>query len=250
VPSPYQGEPIEKWQQITVDLIGRHPLKLEVIRDTAIATWGILWQTRIGEGSTSVLLAEVNAPATVIGYFFERLFARALEQRFPAEWRGGRTKEEKDLVYLPDPTFSVEIKTSGQLGFKVFGNRSYKQDPTDPSLLSKPEKSGYYITANFHERTLMLLRFGWIDHDDWKPQKAATGQAAGLADEVYKYKLVTIAGDYRLHAHVGVLSTVGRKTATLLAAQGINTVSDLLTYNGSNPTVTRLRETALRYSEP
>ena len=45
---------------------------------------------------------------------------------------------------------------------------------------AKKEKSGFYITVNFFNQTLTLMRFGWIDADDWDPQEAPTGQMAGL----------------------------------------------------------------------
>jgi len=86
----------------------------------------------------------------VVGYFFEKLFARDLSRRFPQEWRGSKGKEEKDLVYLLNPSLSVEMKSSGQLGTRIFGNRSYNQQIQEQSQVSKVEKSGYYITINFH----------------------------------------------------------------------------------------------------
>lgn len=193
--SPYAGIPTEQWSAKTKELVASHPLKLDVIRNVAIASWGILWQTKIGEGERAIRLDEIELPATVIGYFFEKLFARELESRFPTVWRGGQSKDEKDIVCIANPSFSIEMKASGQLGTKIFGNRSYGQKTEDESLTSKPEKSGYYITVNFYGKTLTLLRFGWIDVSDWKPQSSATGQAASLSNDVYKYKLEEIPGD-------------------------------------------------------
>src|SRR5687768_16843522 len=106
------------------ELIERHPLSLETIRNVSIKCWDALWQTRIGEGETAIPLTEVDVPSIVVAYFFERLFARELSLQYPGEWRGNRSKDEKDLVYIPDATFSTEIKTSGQLGTKIFGNAS------------------------------------------------------------------------------------------------------------------------------
>jgi hypothetical protein len=154
--SPYIGLPINQWHVKTEELIARHPLTLDVIRDVALTSWGTLWLTKLGEGATAIRLDEINVPATVVGYFFEKLFSKELESRYPNEWRGGRDKDEKDIVCLIDNSFSIEMKTSGQLGSKIFGNRSYNQKASDDSLISKVEKSGYYITVNFYARVLTL----------------------------------------------------------------------------------------------
>jgi ScaI-like restriction endonuclease len=200
----------------------------------ALVAWGKVWQTTIGSGSTAVRLAELNVPATIVGYFFEILFAKELQHRFPREWRGNDTGDEKDLVNLKDPALSVEIKTSGQLGLRVFGNRSYGQELQKEGL-AKKEKSGYYLTANFYKRTLTLLRFGWIDAADWKPQASQTGQMAGLPDAVYQWKLVVLPGEYRLKGPVELLRGVGAKTAAKLHALKVHTIGDLLDYTGSLP---------------
>lgn len=244
MPSPYAGYPITDWPEITTALVAEHPLNLDIIRDVALTTWEVLWQTRIGEGETIIRLDEIDVPATVVGYFFEKLFARELQRRFPQEWHGSRRKDEKDLVYIPNQRFSIEMKSSGQLGIKIFGNRSYNQQTQEESQVSKAEKSGYYITINFHGHTLNLIRFGWIDIDDWKPQKSATGQAATLAEEVYKYKLVPISGDYRLNAPVTLLSGVGRKILDVFSAEGIATINELLQYEGRNLTLRKFKEKA------
>lgn len=242
--SPYAGLPAEQWVSKTKELVASHPLKLDVIRDVAISSWGTLWLTKIGEGDTAIRLDEIEVPATVVGYFFEKLFARELESRFPKVWRGGQSNDEKDIVCTGNPFFSIEMKTSGQLGTKIFGNRSYSQKAEDESLVSKVEKSGYYITINFYGKTLTLLRFGWIDASDWKPQKSATGQAASLSNDVYKYKLVEISGDYRLSAPIGLLEGIGAKIAKDFAEEGIATIYDLLNYEGNNKRIQKFCEMA------
>jgi hypothetical protein len=225
--SPFYKRPKSVWLDITKQLVDRHPLKPAVLLELATTTWNTLWQSTVGEGALAVRLAELRVPATVIGYFFEVLLARDLARRQPGVWRGNQSKEEKDLEYVPDPALSVEIKTSGQAGFKVYGNRSYGQKSTS-ELGAKKEKSGFYLTVNFFERNLTLLRFGWIDADDWRPQRAATGQMAGLGEAVYDYKLIPILGDYRLQTPVALLDGVGPVSAKALSALGIHTVGDLI----------------------
>jgi len=249
VTSPYKGLPKEIWLDKTRELVLQHPLRVELIRDIAVSCWGTLWQTKIGEGPTVFRIDEVEVPSAVVGYFFEKLFARELAARLPTDWRGGQSKEEKDIVCLSDPYFSVEMKTSGQLGTKIFGNRSYGQK-TEEALVSKPEKSGYYITVNFHGKALTLIRFGWIDASDWKPQKSETGQAASLTLEVYKYKLLEIPGRYRLSAPIGIMEGIGKKTAETFAGEGVQTIYDLLNYEGPNGRIQAFREKAREQFAP
>jgi hypothetical protein len=244
VTSPYTDKSQEEWAAITRDLIAKHPLKLEDIRDIALETWDVLWSTTIGSGATSIPLKDVDPPATVVGYFFEKLLARALAARFPSKWRGCQSKDEKDLVYVPDPRASIEVKSSGQLGLKIFGNRSYGQVATELGRVTKADKSGYFLTINFYGQTLNLLRFGWIDHSDWKPQKSQTGQASGLPDEVYQYKLIEIGGEYRYRAPIALLPGIGGKKIEQLADLGVRTIGDLFRYNGAEGVVLKAKKVA------
>ena len=241
--SPYSGIPGDKWADKTKELIEEHPLKPNVIREVALKSWQLLWQTKIGEEDTYLSLAEIDPPAIMVGYFFEKLFAKELQKRYPEEWRGTQCKDEKDIVYLKDTRYSIEIKTSGQLGTKIFGNRSYGQKAKDENNeeLAKKEKSGYYITANFYQQSLTLLRFGWIDHEDWNAQKSATGQASGLDQKVYEHKLFTITGEYILDSPVNLLCKVGDVIANEMNKEGIKIIQELSDYQGNNQTVKKAK---------
>lgn len=240
--SPYNSLPTERWREKTDELIEQYPLSLDEVRSAATRAWNLLWQTTIGEGEAAIRLTELDVPATVVGYFFEKLLAKELENRHPGEWRGSTSKSEKDLVHLPDRRYSTEIKSSGQPGTKVYGNRSYGKAPRGAGLETKPEKSGYYITVNFYETRLTLLRLGWIDFEDWSPQAAESGQAASLNEDVYRYKLVEIPGDYRRHASVRSLPGVGEKREAFFAQEGVETVEHLLNYSGENTMILELKE--------
>ncbi|MFP4414390.1 ScaI family restriction endonuclease [Coleofasciculus sp.] len=244
--SPYEGLPEEQWLSKTRELIENHPLEIETIRCAALDSWSNLWSTTIGTGELSVKLDELDVPATVVGYFFEKLFVKCLETNYPNLWRGGRRKNEKDIVYIPDNSLSIELKTSGQLGDKIFGNRSYGKSGKNTEL-EKKDKSGYYITVNFHEQTITLLRFGWIDQTDWKAQKAETGQAASLSRSVYEKKLIPIEGDYRLDAPVGILEGVGSKRLEDFAKEGVKTIRDLKNYEGRNSKLLSFQEKLKEY---
>lgn len=225
--SPYLNQPYPKWQEITRSLIASHPLSVDEIMEIVHIAWTGVWSTQIGSGSARLSLHEVNPPATVIGYFFEKLMGKELAARYPYDWAGGSGGEQKDLHYIADKRYSIEVKTSGQLGLKIYGNRSYGQEIVNVDR-AKKDKSGFYITVNFYGSTLNLVRFGWIDGWDWQAQKSPTGQMAGLGDEVYATKLISIGGDYTLNAPIQLLPGVGDGTARACNDIGLFTIRDVL----------------------
>ena len=106
----------------------------------------------------------------------------------------GETTNEKDMVYIPDPIYSFEIKTSSSAR-NIYGNRSYAQKSGN----AKKSKSGYYLAVNFQKFTpvrkhpkIVKVRFGWLDHDDWLGQRASTGQQARLSPNVERNKLLEL----------------------------------------------------------
>lgn len=242
--SPYHNAPKSEWQNITKQLIADHPLDPNEILSIAIASWDSVWSTQIGEAPAQIPLRDINPPATVVGYFFEKIFAKALSEKYPNIWRGESGGDEKDLHYIPDPSYSIEIKSSGQLGTKIFGNRSYGQEVANKSLVKK-DKSGYYITVNFYGDCLNLVRFGWIDASDWKAQSAATGQMASLNEDTYEYKLIPLKGDYTLNAPIGLVKGVGAKLIETCSRKGILTIKDALTKDATGETeIARVKKLA------
>lgn len=230
--SPYINIPVAHWPQVTQALVQSHPLTTNLILDSALLSWDRLWNTWIGDANIGFPLGDIDPPATVIGYMFEKLFAKELAVRLPGIWRGGKGSE-KDLHCINNESMSVEMKASGQLGYKIYGNRSYGQILENADA-AKKDKSGYYITVNFYGRLLTLLRFGWIDSSDWQAQKSATGQMAGLPPDVYANKLIIIDGPYMLNGPVRLLGGVGARAAEELSYLGINNIGGLI-YASSLP---------------
>ena len=222
--SHYTNVAEKDWATVTQGLVQAHPLDPQVILETALRAWGKLWMTKVG-GENGLPLRELAPPATVIGHFFEKLFTFELAKASPLLWVGGKGSQ-KDLHCLTDENHAVEIKTSGQLAYKIYGNRSYGQEAGEG--VQKKNKSGYYITVNFYEDKITLIRFGWIDAADWKAQKSQTGQAATLSDSVYAGKLIEIRGPYMLDAPVGILPKVGDKAVADLNSAGIVTIRQLV----------------------
>lgn len=242
--SPYEGLSSDRWKAVTESLIADHPLSQAEILDAVQVAWTNLWQSRIGNEKDGCTLAEVGPPATVVGAFFERLLARELASRYPGRWLPG-AGSQKDLHFVPDERFSIELKTSGQAGFNIYGNRSYAQELQEGSVRKK-DKSGYYITVNFHGQALTLVRFGWIDAGDWKSQRASTGQMAGLDKDVYQGKLAELGGVYQLNAPAQLIKGVGPRVMSDLEGLEILTILDLLEHDGElPPRLAKLKEAAL-----
>ncbi|ART82223.1 hypothetical protein CBP31_05930 [Oceanisphaera profunda] len=228
--SPYTNQPISNWSSITASLIEKYPVPLTEILEIANLSWSRLWSSVVGG---EIKINEVELPATVVGYFFQKLFSHELSRRYPNEWQGEKHKNDKDLVNIKKPDYSTEMKASGQLGYALFGNRSYNQT-SESSRESGKNKSGFYITLNFHGQTMTLLRIGWIDQADWIPQGSQTGQAAVLKPEVYDHKLIIIKGDYIKESPIQLLPGIGPKTAQHFHSHGVRNFHELKFYKGSD----------------
>ena len=236
--SPYKDKPQKVWLSITKKLVEDYPLTTDEILEISLLVWDKIWTTKVGN---TIKLSEVELTATVIGYFFQKLFAHELAHRYPNKWRGEQNKEDKDIVYIDNEKFSTEMKSSGQIGYKIFGNRSYNQDLQNNKKSNK-DKSGYYITINFVGQILTLVRLGWIDEDDWVGQTTESGQASTLKKEAYQYKLIEINGEYRLISPIELLYGVGESFKKKFNQEGLYTFNDIINYNGTTPKVLLVKE--------
>lgn len=196
--SPYHGLDESEWPHRTRELIDAHPINAEELVEVVLLSWEAIFSSRIGPQEVKVGEHLFPKPQ-IMGFFLHELIALEFEARYPEDWRGDKTAEDKDLVYVPDLEFSVEIKTSSSKN-RIFGNRSYAQkSEASEDNPAKKGKSGYYLAVNFEkfsstvrEPQIRLVRFGWLDSDDWIGQKAATGQQARLQPSVERAKLLTL----------------------------------------------------------
>jgi len=193
--SPYAGLPPSKWLAKTRRLIGAHPLKVADIKSAVLDSWESIFESKIGKHGIQIGKDIFPIPQ-LMGAFLHELIPLELAARHPSLWRGNQNKGEKDLVCITNVRFSIEIKTSSDKR-SIFANRSYAQ-PQSTSPLAKG-KDGYYIAVNFEKfeegqnrPRIRLIRFGWLDHTDWIPQAAATGQQARLAPITYQTKLLPV----------------------------------------------------------
>lgn len=193
--SPYADLPVEKWKKLTIKLIEEHPLSTEEIVDVVVSSWKSIFDSTMGTKGFKIG-KDIFPKPQIMGFLLHELIPLELQARYPEKWRGDKSGAEKDLVYIPDDRYSVEVKTSSNPAH-IYGNRSYAQDFTD----KKKTKSGYYLAVNFgkfgsvkQRPEITLIRFGWLDAEDWIGQKAATGQQSRLSSEVENNKLLVISG--------------------------------------------------------
>ena len=198
--SPYDGLRENQWLEKTEELVAAHPLDRGQIVDVVLSAWNSIFSLKVNPRGFRIGV-ELRPKPQIMGFFLHELIPLELSARAPKNWRGDKTASEKDLVYIPNDAFSVEIKTSSNKS-RIFGNRSYAQK----SSADKKAKSGYYLAVNFESfesagrrrPEILLVRFGWIDSRDWIGQAAATGQQARLPSSVETSKLLTLYSSRQL----------------------------------------------------
>ncbi|MCU0391090.1 MAG: ScaI family restriction endonuclease [Thermoflexibacter sp.] len=189
--SPYIGKDENEWQEITQNLLNSHPLNQKEIVDIILKAWDCIFESKI---CSLQIGKDIFPNPQMLGYFIETLTAVKLAEKYPHIWKHGTEKHEKDIVYLQNDDFSIEIKSSSHAS-QIFGNRSYAQEQSDNAT---KDKSGFYLTINhgLNEETqqfeIKLIRFGFLEHTDWRGQKSAKGQQANLSPKVYKNKFVKL----------------------------------------------------------
>lgn len=191
--SPYKDIPKGDWIDVTKKLIKQHPLEPDEVVDVVLGSWISIFRSKLGVHGFQVGV-DIFPKPQIMGFFLHELIPLEFSARYPTLWKGDKEGKDKDLVYIPDSLYSVEIKTSSNPS-KIFGNRSYTQEANS----SKKSKSGYYIAINFEKFSnsnpkpnICLIRFGWLDHTDWVGQTAASGQQARIKSEAESTKLLVL----------------------------------------------------------
>lgn len=191
--SPYAGKNPEKWLAVTKELIKKHPLSPQEIKEVVLQSWDDIFQSKISKRGYKIG-QDIYPKPQILGFFLHELIPLEFETRYPKQWRREISAKDKDLICTTDDNFSIEIKTSSNPQ-SIFGNRSYAQE----SLNGKKGKAGYYLAINFEKCTdtcpkpkILKIRFGWLDHEDWMGQKSATGQQSRLSRNVENFKLIEL----------------------------------------------------------
>jgi len=195
--SPYNGLSVEAWNVRTRQLIVEHPLDMNELYEVVNQVWTDIFESGIGKKPFKIGVDLFPRPQ-VMAFFLHELIPLEFARRYPGNWRREETSNEKDMVYIPDAKYSIEIKTSSSPK-NIYGNRSYAQEVAK----TKKEKSGYYLAINFEgfkssskkiiaKPIITTIRFGWLDHADWQGQSSSSGQQARLHPDVERYKLLKL----------------------------------------------------------
>ena len=191
--SPYAGKDKSEWKSITEQIVQEHPLSEASIVDMVFSAWGNIFETSIGRHKLKIG-EHIFPKPQVIGALLHELIPAELAAAYPDEWRAESDASDKDIVYIQNDSYSVELKTSSNPS-KIFGNRSYAQKPSQ----GKKGKDGFYLAVNFEKFSnssanpeILAIRFGWLDHTDWRGQKAESGQQSSLSPETYSLKFKTL----------------------------------------------------------
>lgn len=194
--SPYKDVPKHRWGDKTDELIESYPLKMSELIDVVRKSWKDVFASKIGSKGFQIG-KDIYPKPQIIAFFLHELIPLELAARYPGVWRREEAAADKDVVYVPDISFSMEIKTSSH-PTQIFGNRSFAQQTT----AAKKSKSGFYLAVNFEKSIknskaarLRRVRFGWLDHADWQGQAASTGQQARLSSDVERGKLKLLFED-------------------------------------------------------
>jgi hypothetical protein len=179
---------------MTKKLVEAHPLKASELVEVVFQSWNDIFESKLGPKSFQIGKHIFPKPQ-IMGFLLHELISLEFAARYPKLWRGEQSSSDKDLVCIPDAQFSIEIKTSSDKK-NIYGNRSYAQESESAG---KKSKSGYYLQVNFGKfgktvpkPEILLIKFGWLDHNDWIGQTSSTGQQARLAPETANKKLLTI----------------------------------------------------------
>jgi len=139
--SPYLKKDKSKWKAITKKIIKKHPLDEDKLVKIVSSAWSDIFKTSIGRHNLKIG-EHIFPKPQVIGALLHELIPAELAASSPKEWRGEVTADDKDIVYIPDDFYSIELKTSSNANH-IFGNRSYAQKPT----VGKKGKDGFYIAV-------------------------------------------------------------------------------------------------------
>ena len=191
--SPYSGKSVDEWPAITENLIKNHPLPEKDIVDAVLTAWDMIFKSAIG----GLLIGKDLYPEPqIMSFLLHALIPHTLTSKRPDVFKIGNSKTQKDIHYIPNDAFSIEVKASSNPS-GIYGNRSYAQQNTEKTLKNK---DGFLLAVNFAKfedgneimPVIGKIRFGFVEHTDWKGQTAETGQQASLSSNAKNFKLKTL----------------------------------------------------------
>ena len=206
--SPYNNKEEFQWKDVTEKLIKAHPLTEKQIVNAILISWKQIFDSKIGPLSIG---KQIFPTPQIMSNILHELIPYNIAKIVGNDFRIGRSKLEKDIVYIPSKTFSIEVKASSSKN-DIYANRSYAQPTTNSK---EKNKNGFYIGVNFEKfefnkvteiyrpievdkkgnimyPKITKIKFGFLEHTDWIPQASAKGQQARLTPLAKKAKLIEI----------------------------------------------------------
>ena len=156
------------------------------------AAWNDIFESKIGSRELKIGV-DIFPSGQLMGSWLHELVPREFAEAYPALWRPEETATDKDLVFIPDDNFSIELKTSSDPN-QIRGNKSY----VEPPVPGKKLKDGYYLVVNYEKLkkgkipNLIQIRFGWLDHCDWQTGESKRGQGATVKAIAKEHKLIDL----------------------------------------------------------
>lgn len=196
----------EEYIRVTEELIDKHPLKDELIK-LCFEAWNIVNNIEIDILDEKLKLRDINSEGSLYGGLIDKVLSKLIVKIYSDNWRMNSNKSDKDVVNINNDELSIEIKSGGQKICKIFGNASYNNKERNKELIKKSIE-GYYVTLNYWNDTLYLIRFGWLDEEDWKPQEKKSGQQSKIRPTAYQLKLDILYGDYLLNTPCNVINGI------------------------------------------
>lgn len=189
-----KNESLYKTESIQADVLNKikeHPLEMQELVDAVLLAWKGLLESKIGNKQNRIGVDLFLKPQ-LIGSLLHELIPIEIMSMYPNAWRIDAFKLDKDVEFLNNKDYSIEIKTSSSRT-SIFGNRSY----TKTDGLGK-RRGTYLLTVNFDklepgkDAGIQLIRFGYVEQSDWISQVSETGQQCRLSKETYQSKLLEI----------------------------------------------------------
>lgn len=147
-------------------------ITMDILRDAVLATWNDIEQASIA----GVRLLDV-ADSGVVSNLFHSLLPIKLSS---LGYRKDQDKNEKDLHYITDPKFSIEIKTSTSA--RVAGSVSYIGNGN-----STKERSAFYLCVFWSKEGITSIKFGIVNFEDWNlPKKGSSSASIAIKADVVR----------------------------------------------------------------
>ena len=106
---PYEGIEEQHWENVTVDLINKFPIPMDVIKEIVLDSWNEIFT--ITNSSHDFAIGKTIFPKPqILGFFLEEIITQKIHRLDPETWVPDPTGYSKDLENVVAPEFSVEIK--------------------------------------------------------------------------------------------------------------------------------------------